>query len=213
MTLSSSSNTYKKIFQDILGSYLMRIFKEFPDYCLKSRQAPYDIGRKYDEYKNMADKCLQSSKLDRHKLASCACGAIIAIQPIRYLSKDSTVKGANEALALYVGLAVMRRFMMYDFVEKLPTWDERQKVRSYLQSHFEVSLPELKDNIRDIQEYERNLCNALYWTYQKYDVQNPDPFQYDIWAYATIFYHLETYNKPKFDQVYKECCESNHLSA
>lgn len=213
MAQNSLSTTYKKLFHSIVASHIALILKNFPAYCLKSPQVPYDIGRKYEEYKSMADKCIKSPKLDRHKLASCVCGAIIAIQPIRHKYDNSIVNGANETFALYTGLAVMKQFMMYDILDKQLTFAERQNVRNYLPSHFDILWPTLDDNICDVPEYEQNLRNALYWASKQYGIPHKEPFQYDVLAYATIFFHLELYNKPRLDRVYEEYRKSNNLSA
>lgn len=205
MVLNKSSNTYKHLFEGIIGLYLSHILKKFPNYCLENRHVPYDIEKKYNEYRNNADRCMKSKKLDRHKLASCVCGAIIEVQPIRYLSSQAVVKGANEIFALYVGLCIIKRFMIFDILNQVSVFEERQRIKSYLMNHFDILLPALSDNICDTQEYEQNLVNALLWTHRECDISQKECFKrYDIWAYAKIFYHLELYNKPRLDNVYKE---------
>jgi len=145
---------------------------------------------------------MENPKLDRHKLASCICGAIIETQPISYLSKNQVPKRANEILALYVGLGVIKYFMMYDIVNDLPASEETQNLKTYLSNNFNIFLPALDNNICDTQEYEQNLLNALLWTHHKCVQTNKECFHYDIWAYAKIFYHIELYNKPGLREVY-----------
>lgn len=132
---------------------------------------------------------MSSQRLDRHKLASCMCGAILAVQPIAHIEKKKQVLRANAALALYAGLYIIKYYMMFDLIKNasLPL-DQQNAVKIYLSRNFDMELPSLNDNICDTQEYRSNLINALYWTYSECTILNRDCFQYDIWAYAKIFY-------------------------
>lgn len=215
MSNYTPSNTYKVLFDDIIGSYLSSIFKEFPDFCLRDRYIPYNIEKKYTEYKNNADKCMEKikteseehKKLDRHKLASCMCGAIIEIQPICCISKITPPR-VNETLALYVGLSIIKHFMIFNVIKELSD-NTREDVKNYLVNNFDVLLPGLDKNICDTQEYEQNLLNALMWTHYKCDKIGRECFHYDIWAYSKIFYHLELYNKPRLENMYLEYLKTN----
>lgn len=207
--------TYKTLFNDIIGPFLSQTLSRFPDYCLHSRSVPYEIGRIYEEYKKDADNCMENPKLDRHKLASCICGAIIKAQPLSYLPKEQMPgakkqipKRVNEIFALHTALSVLKLFMMYDIVCKLPAAKERQAVKSYLVENFCIILPTIDDNICDTQEYGQNLCNALLWTHHKCGIAGDECFHYDIWAYAKIFYHIELYNRPRLDEVRRSCCKT-----
>ena len=59
---------------------------------------------------------MSKDRLDRHKLASCICGAIIDAKPLMGFNGAKIPKNANEALALYVGLSVIKFYMMYSAV-------------------------------------------------------------------------------------------------
>lgn len=209
MTECTSSRTYKILFNDIIGPCLSQILNKYPNYCLRSRNVPYEIERKYEEYKKNASKCMENPKLDRHKLASCICGAIIEAQPIAYLSEDKIPQRVNEILALGVALGVIKYFMMYDIVFELSASEEKQKVKKYLVDNFEIILPDLDDNICDTQEYAQNLFNALLWTHHKCNKIGRECFHYDIWAYSKIFYHIELINKSRLNEIYIRYANSN----
>lgn len=198
------SNTYKILFNDIIAEFLSQIFKKFPQYCLRSRSIPYELERKYEEYKSKAAKYMTHSKLDRHKLASCICGAIIEIQPISCLSNTKVPVGVNEILALYVALGIIKYFMMFDVLTGIPTYAARQRCKIYLKNNFELKLPSIDENICDTQEYSQNLTNALLWTHNYCEQINDTCFHYDIWAYSKIFYHIESQNKPILKAVCNE---------
>ena len=62
-----------------------------------------------------------------------------------------------------------------------------------------MKFPDYNENICDEQKYEANLLNSLYWTHQKCHITSSECFCYDIWAYLKIYYHLELYNKTRFE--------------
>lgn len=211
------SDTYITFFNHIIGPYLTQIISKYPDYCLRSRNIPREIGYAYEEYKENAIshmkklKNTEKPKLDRHKLASCICGAIIKAQPISYLLKKQIPNGVNEILALHVALGVIKYFMIYEIVHKIPAFEERQAVKSYLVENFCIILPTKDTNICDTQEYEQNLYNALLWSHDRCDKTGDGNFHYDIWAYATIFYHIESFNRSRLNEIYQEYL--NHANA
>jgi len=54
---------------------------------------PYDIiEENFDKYRGQAEKHILSGRLDRHKLASCMCGAIIESKPLIYLNNFKVVE-------------------------------------------------------------------------------------------------------------------------
>lgn len=150
---------------------------------------------------------MSGSRLDRHKLASCICGAIIEVRPLSGLNNSKISKEANEILALYVGLSVIKAFMIHDALEKIPR-EIKENVRLYLSTNYELGFPSLNDNICDTQEYKKNFSNALFWSHFKCSISNKECYHYDIWAYSKIFYHLEVYNKRNFDEFLQNYLKS-----
>lgn len=202
MATIESSTTYRLLFDCIIGEMLSEICKKMENFCVKDRQTPFILGEKFEEYRKRAKVNMSNPRLDRHKLASCICGAIIETKPLCGLNGKKISKRANEILALHVGLAVIKYYMIYDFLQNsnLPT-EQIKKAKSYLMKNFDLSLPSIDDNICDTQEYQKNLLNALHWTIHNCTSLKKECYCYDIWAYAKIFYHLELYNTPKL----KEC--------
>lgn len=197
------SSTFNKFHKEILADFLDNIFARFPNYCI-DRTMQHDLYITFEEYKRIANIHMGSPKLDRHKLASCMCGAIIEVQPIRILSnRQLCPKRANEMFALFSGLGIVKDFMMYDVLNKISSFKERQSVKCYLRDNFNILLPTLDDKICDTQEYTENLYNALLWTHNKCDYKTSECYHYDIWSYATIFYHIEVRNRDSL----KKLCE------
>lgn len=212
MTKYIPSDTYKFFFNSIIADYLKQILDELPHISIKDKFIPYTIGEKFEEYRCKVTPNMKSSRLDRHKLASCICGAILEVKPLVSSSKGISIK-QNEKFALYVGLGLIKHYMMYNFLVNLPASSEdKRKIKIFLAKNFDMSLPSVKENICDIQDYETNLINALYWTNHKCDITCNNCFQYDIWAYAKIFYHLELYNKSKLNDTYMEYLKTNNIT-
>lgn len=204
MKIQESSHTYKLLYNEIIGELLTVILDEFDECCVRGKEIPFVLEKKFTEYRKKAYVNMSNPRLDRHKLASCICGAIIEINPISGLKGGKIPKRINEIFALYVGLAVIKHYMIYDTLRNLDIpFDTKNKMKMYLIKNFDMSLPSIDDNICDTQEYQKNLSNALHWTHHVCELNDKVCYHYDIWAYAKIFYHLELYNKEKFDIVCK----------
>lgn len=198
------SNTYKMLFNHIIGELLSQICERMPNYSVRNQKVFYELGDKFDEYRRRANGHMSRSRLDRHKLASCICGAIVEIQPIVCVTGGDAQK-ANSLFAICVGLNVIKFYMMYDLLNHLDaSSDSKKRLKLYLRDHFDMQMPAIDENICDTQEYQTNLINALYWTHHKCEYKKKECYHYDIWAYAKIFYHLELYNKPRFESVFEE---------
>lgn len=191
------SDTYKLLYKTIIEDLLAQICNSDINYCVRDDKIPYEIGEKFEEYKDRATSNMSGKWLDRHKLASCICGAIIEVRPLTGYNGAVILKKANEILALNVGMAVLKYYMMYDLSCSPDAYE-------YLKEKFELRFPTLEENICDTQEYEKNLYNALYWSHKTCSITNKECFCYDIWAYSKIFYHLERYNKEFLDKVYAQ---------
>lgn len=213
---SKPSDTYKYLWNNIIEELLFQICNSNINYCVQhyvgNDEFHISIWKKYEEYKEKALLNMGSERLDRHKLASCICGAIIEIKPLIGFNGAKIRKNANELFAVYVGLNVIKYYMMYDFIEGLNVSSEKEKVNihKYLQSNFDITFPSSDENICDVQDYKENLANALYWTHNVCDISHKECFRYDIWAYSKLFYHLEIYNKSIMDNAYNKYLEKNN---
>lgn len=150
-----------------------------------------------------------SERLDRHKLASCICGAIIEIRPITGVRGQKILKTANEWLAVYTGINVIKSYMVYGLLynHSMPQ-SAKFKVKEYLTNHFQLDFP---PNICDTRQYNENLVNALHRTHTICKNTKTTCFQYDIWAYSKVFYHLELYNQENLYKAYKSFLQTENL--
>ncbi len=209
------SDTYKKLYAKILGPLFKQLCEANPIYAFKVRinnlPMPLAIWTEYNSYYEKAVYNMKGSRLDRHKLASCICGAIIKVRPLTGVNGAPISKNANELLALYAGLGVIKFYMFDDFLETLNTSETcKAAVREFLAANFEICYP---NNTLDTQIYQKNLANALFWTHSICKKVNQECFQYDLWAYAKIFYHLELYNKPIMQQAGTDFLKSDAVSS
>lgn len=212
MNIDQPSDTYKKLYYEIIDELFAQICQSNINYCIKDKEndmpMPIAIWNKYEEYKANALKNMSGARLDRHKLAFCMCGAIIEIKPLCGFNGAVIVKRANELLALYVGLNMIKAYMIYDFCNKLNIQlQEKQQVNHYIKEHFDMQFPQ---NICDTQKYKDNFANALYWSHQNCSYKRAECFNYDIWAYAKLFYHLELYNFCYLEQAYQSYLNLHH---
>lgn len=200
------SDTYKLLYRYIIEDLLLQICNDNHNNCCVRYRIGDDefhiaLWKKYREYKERALANMSSARLDRHKLASCICGAIIDVRPLTGLNGTPIAKNSNEILGLHVGLGVLKFYMVYDMLCGLDDVSMRDDAKRYLMDHYEVKFP---GNIRDTKDYQYNMYNALYWSHCHCDYKAGECFRYDIWAYAKIFYHLELCNQADLKKTYQE---------
>lgn len=198
------SDTYMYLYDYIIGDLLSQICAD-NRFCVKNAEIPFIIGEKFDEYRLRASKKMSKDRLDRHKLASCICGAIIETRPLIGYNRAAIPKNANEVFALYTGLAVIKYYMMYSSIcsTNMPS-EIQEQVLKHFRENFSLRFPDFSKNICDEQSYENNLINCLYWSHHQCNAANKECFCFDIWAYAKIYYHLELYNLPYFAKAFQE---------
>ena len=203
MSRTQPSDTFKALYFDIIDPLFKQICDNDKNYCIKSQvndlPVPLAINAKYEDYKAEALEHMAGNRLDRHKLASCICGAIVEIQPLAGYNNAPISKTANETFALYVGLYVVEYDMIYGYLQKLQVSDqEKERLIKYLKENFQMQFP---DNICDAQKYDKNLANALYWSRQSRGSLGDKCSRFDTWAYAKIFYHLDLHNRFHMEQA------------
>lgn len=204
------SDTYKLLYRIIIEDLLFQICEDKKNPCCVKYSIGNDVfhialWKKYSEYKHRALENMSSARLDRHKLASCICGAIIEVKPLTGLRGASIPKNANEILGLYAGLGVLKYYMVYDLLDGHDDAPVEEDAKRYLLDHYDVKFP---GNIRDLNGYQKNMYNALYWSHCSCNYKHGECFHYDIWAYAKIFYHLELYNQEYLKKTYQEYLET-----
>lgn len=205
------SSTYIFLFDNIIGELISQICNNHPEYCVRNRSVPYDLYSKFKDLRTKANAHMSSQRLDRHKLASCMCGAILDVQPLVYMKNGRSAHRVNATFALYAGLNIVKYYMMFDIIQNSSLSPKQQNnIKLYLQENFDMELPSLSDNICDTQEYQTNLINALYWTHSECTLVNRECFHYDIWAYAKIFYHLELYNELRLANMFTDSANKRH---
>lgn len=188
------SDTFKLLNNQIIEELIYQMLDKDDTLSLNvdnNKNPCIEIARRFERYRSEAVKFVKSNRLDRHKLAACICISIVEVNPL----KDTKGKGSNELLAIYTALNIIKLYMMFDLSKK----DADKERLEFIKEKFDMECPPLEDNIRDTKSYRVNLVNALKRTqiYCKDAAMKCSKF--DIWAYADIFYHLEVYNKPRFD--------------
>ena len=199
------SETFIFLYQYIIQELFSQICNNDKNYSVKRNigndEIPIAIWKKFEEYKEKALLNMSGTRLDRHKLASCICGALIEIKPLVGYNDAKINKYANEMFALQVGLDVIKVYMIRDLniSEK-----DRKILIEYMKDNFDMKFPTLKYTVCDKHDYATNLRNALYRTHYKCNFKGKECFHYDILAYSKIFYHLELYNRKDFELTYNE---------
>lgn len=211
MNNKGPSETFQYLYHDIIEELLYQVCKSIPGYCVKDKVGDNSIHiaiwKKFEEFKNLASNNVISKRLDRHKLAACICATLVQIQPLVGVKGQKIMKTANENVALFAAFTILKYYMISDYLQddrNTLSVQEKDKMRVYLRENFQIECPKLGENIGDRQEYEKNLLNALRWTRTLCRYTSDNCCTFDIWAYATIFYHLEKYNMKRF----KEVCEN-----
>ncbi len=204
MITESLSTTYTYLYNSIIQDLLYQICRHNQKYCVRRKiegcDFPIALEKKFDEYRNKVRNNMSGTRLDRHKLASCICGAIIDIKPITGVGGQKIGKTVNEWFAMYVGVNVIKSYMVYKLLHNQGYSQEIiNDAKEYLKNNFEIKFP---PNICDTRKYSENLANALYQTHPFCKFIGKDCFQYDIWAYSKIFYHLELHNQKPLEEVY-----------
>lgn len=202
------SETFRYLYYNIVGEMMSSICESNDNICVNTMfgedRIHIGLWKKFEEYKRKASGHMTRGRLDRHKLASCICGAIVEAQPLIGYKGAKIPKNANEMLAIHAGIAVIKCYMIYDYCyNAIISPDDRQEMLRYLKDNFEMKFPALNENICDTLAYHKSIANALYRCHSECQVLKRECFRYDIWAYAKIFYHLEVYNRKKFN----EACE------
>lgn len=84
--MSQPSRTYELFYCDIIEELFYQICGGNLNYCVQCRiegdEPAIAIWKKFETYKAKALENMTGSRLDRHKLPSCICGAIIEAKPL-----------------------------------------------------------------------------------------------------------------------------------
>lgn len=203
MITYQASDTFKLLWKVIIEELLVQVCANNINYCVRcdgSDEIHYAIGKKFEEYRNKALQCMVGNRLDRHKLASCICGAIIEVQPLAGYGGAEIIKNANEIFAMYVGLNVVKLYMIYELLMREEV--TQKEYLDYLKENFDMDSPSIEENVCDTKNYRENMANALYRSHHNCDAAKKVCHHFDIWAYSKIFYHLEIFNKKRLDDFY-----------
>lgn len=135
---------------------------------------------------------LKGKSPDRHKLAACICMSILESVPLVYakniVQPNKKLRYLNEFLAINVALEFMHPYLIYVEYKN----DDLSLKNDALQ-RFCMKLPEKK--ICDKTTYGQNLIRDFHSSFNK-SCGN----RCDIFAYSTIFYHLDRYNRRKLKE-------------
>ncbi|MCL2204553.1 MAG: hypothetical protein FWB88_11520 [Defluviitaleaceae bacterium] len=137
----------------------------------------------YNQYENTFNNCMNSPRLDRHKMAACMCLAVCKARPFGTLNDTRTSLNqlANEYLALQVSIDILESFIRDDMVKTNPGYSATPK----------ISFPA---PIQDEKSYESILVSCLHYSHMADNLPHP-------WWLSQVFYFLEVYTREKMTQA------------
>lgn len=218
---NQSKEKYTFLWNDVIRKVLYYISESGLNYSINDPQnVRHSIYSKIDEYVEMTKKSMckkgediDKIHIDRHKFAACVCGAIIEVRPIGKKGKQ-WVRNTNEIVALNVGIIILQRNVIYDFISALDISDEEKVLMTkFFIENFKMRFPSLLENICEKQDYAEGLCADLSRTYHDCTYKKGICFHLDVFAYSKIFYHIEMKNREQFNDLYQDYMNAKHTSA
>lgn len=217
---SQSKDTHTFLWNDVIRKVLYYISESGLNYCINDPQnVRQSIYNKIDEYVEMTKQSMckngediNNIHIDRHKFASCVCGAIIAVRPIGRVGKQ-WVRNANEIVALQAGTIILQRNVIYDFIEaKNVSEEDKVPMTQFFKEKFKLNFPSKDENLCEKKDYVEGLCADLSKTYHYCKHKNATCFHYDVFAYSKIFYHIEMKNREQLNDIYQSYMNSKNTS-
>ena len=209
---NQSNDNHTFLWNNVIRKILFYISESELNYCINDpHNVRHSICNKIDEYVEITKKAMckkgediNKINIDRHKFASCVCGAIIEVRPIGKKGKQ-WVRNTNEIVALYAGLIVLQRNMVDDFISTLDISDkDRILMTQFFNENFKIKLPSILENICEKQDYAVGLCTDLSRTYHDCKYKKGICFHFDVFAYSKIFYHIEMKNRWQLNDLYQD---------
>ena len=218
---NQSKDNHAYLWSDVIRKVLYCISEKGPNYRINDpHNMRHSICNEIDEYVKMTKKAMckegedvNKINIDRHKFASCVCGAIIKARPIGKEGKQ-WVRNANELVALQVSMLILQRNMIYDFIGTLNISDEdKVSMKQFLIDNFQMKFPSILENICEKQDYASGLCADLSRTYNDCEYKKGRCCHFDVFAYSRVFYYIEMYNRKRFNDVYQDYLNAKHTAA
>lgn len=220
MMENQSKDSHTFLWNDVIRKILYYISESGLNYYINDPQhVRHLISNKIDEYVEMTKKSMCKNgedisqiHIDRHKFASCVCGAIIEVRPIGKVGKQ-WVRNTNELVALQVGIIILQRNIIFDFINTSDVSDEdKVPMTQFFKENFKMQFPSIKENICEKQDYAAGLCADLSRTYHDCKYKKDRCFHFDVFAYSKIFYHLEMKNREQLNDLYQDYINAKHTS-
>lgn len=217
---SQSKDNHTFLWNNVIRQILYCISESGLNYCINDPQnVRHSINNEIDEYVKMTkmsmcknEEDINNIHIDRHKFASCVCGAIIKVRPIGKVGKQ-WVRNTNEIVALHAGIIILQRNMIYDFINTLNISEEdKVPLTQFLNKNFKMRFPSTLENICEKQNYDEGLCSDLSRTYHYCDCKKGICFHYDVFAYSKIFYHIEMKNREQLNDLYQDYMNAKNAS-
>lgn len=188
----------KKTFHEIFNKEIVPFVKQIKDNnsSIKTNdlgKCEIEVFNKYNElkqkYKDVIFGKDSNQLLDRHKVASCMCGAFLSVpvfnktELIKNLEKTREPVEAyfyyvNELVAFYAGYRLLSTYMIYR------RNDEEKKI---ILENFPIIPPTIKNNKHG------SLSSILFNLSQIKDKEQIGIENYDRYSYAMFFFMLENY--------------------
>ena len=191
------NSVYEVLQRDVLEVYVKEILNRNENLGLnwngKFKDHPYNkIKSKFFEFSNYCKNNVIGGTIDRHKQASCMCGAVFLSNII--VSIEGKKHNANEILAMSMGLNLLKMYMIMD---KFGLAGDAQMKKLCIDG-FSFTFPGIDLNTHDKKEYRENISITMsksnHCVYDKQKICE----KFDVWAYSKIFFHLDNYNTERF---------------
>ena len=217
---NQSKDNHVFLWNNVIREVLYCIAHSGLNYCINDPQnVRHSINNKIDEYVENTKRAMckkgegiNKINIDRHKFASCVCGAIIAVRPIGK-EGHQWVRNTNEIVALQTGILILQRNMIYDFMSTLDISDEEKvPMAKFFKDNFKMRYPSILEHMCEKQGYAEGLCADLSRTYHNCEYKRGICFHYDVFAYSKIFYHIEMKNRGQLNDLYQDYINAKHTS-
>ncbi len=134
MNSKKPSDTYKRLYKDIIEDVMYKICIKNTNYAVRPQidgdELHIAIWKKFEEQRARSLTSMTGERIDRHKIASCCCGAILEARPLAPLNGVKDLNSVNEICAILVGLGVIKDYMMYSIAEKNKLLSEFDHVKN-----------------------------------------------------------------------------------
>jgi len=197
---------YETLQRDVLEVYVREILSRHENLSLnwngRIREHPYNkVRAKFFDLIGYCRGNVAGGTIDRHKQASCLCGAVFLSNII--VNTSGKKHNANEILSMSMGLNLLKMYMIKD---KFGIWGDAEKKKICIEG-FSFTLPGIDQNTHDKKDYRENISITMRKSHHCIYDRKKICEKFDVWAYSKIFFHLDNYNIERFAKF----CADNEI--